>query len=544
MAEEAKDALKKLALKLIKASDPKTVVESVALLKLADARTLLNELRKKRKKCEVVANGLILFYDAVESSHVATNVVQAICHHGDHRHFSFMLRVVRDLATQPRTRNQSCAIQSAIRGAGYLGMPDDAEALFQAGIPWNPRPNISERELSHEFARSATLMLVKRDGLGAKDLGDDYLYRVRGYSGLCGAGPDGLIADVKQSLATAIGNKWDQCNSIVKELDHRFRIAREANALIAMSWHPGYCDPPRSTSEIEFEEKLKKEPSIQFCEICGVRMNYTTAYVYSKNGRCPRCLFLGLKTWLVDVKRLSPTLWQLPPKNSPVSCEKSLVGTAMYEGKKWDPSTIRAYDQQIQRLRDFGPSANFWHNLLVTHTSGDMRDTLKIQGKHRHVTVPLTTDPGNPGGLLPRVLFILWEGEIALANERDALWINEEATVRIVSDLLCERALKQWTSDWLVNDATGSKMYVDGYFPKHSIAVEHQGRQHYEPVDFFGGEESFQELKRRDELKRQLLEEHGVAVLYIRYDEVDREKIESKLKVLQASASTTHGSEN
>jgi hypothetical protein len=543
MVNDRTTQLKKLSLKLTKASNPETVVQEVQSLKLADARTVMNELRKKRKKREVVADALISYYCMVESSHITTNVIQAICHHGNHRHLSFMLQVIRNFVREPRTRNQSYAIQSAIRGAGYLGRPEDAQRLFLAGIPWKPRPNISERELDHEFARSVTLMLVKRDGHGTRDLGSDYFYRVRDYSGPCGVGLVGLTMEVQQILNDVIGAKCEQCELIMKELDERFRMAKEANSLIAMSYRPGYSDPSQSKLDMEFEKRLKREPSIQFCEKCGVRMTYTTACVYSDLGRCPRCLFLGLRTWLVDVKGLSPNLWEHPPKNSPVSCTKSVIGASFCRGRKWSKSTIRSYDLALQRLRDFGPSKVFWHNLMLNFASDDSTCSIKIQGKYRHVTISLTDHPSNPGGLLPRALFCLWKGEIALANDHGELWRNEEASVRIVSDLLGERGLRQWTADWLVNDETGANMFVDGYFPENSIAVEHQGIQHFEPVDFFGGEQRFLELTRRDSLKRRLLEQHDVSVLYIRYDEVDRKTIALKLARVRESRSPPQDTE-
>ena len=258
-------------------------------------------------------------------------------------------------------------------------------------------------------------------------------------------------------------------------------------------------------------------------------MSYTTAYVYSDFNICSRCLFLILRKWLVDVNGLSAGLWRLPPKNSPVSCETSSFGESFGDGKKWTVDTIRSYHDSIQRLRDFGPSRTFWHNLMP------MNETISIHGSRRHVTVPLSNRSGRPEGLSADILFCMWQGELALANVPKTGWINEEATVRMVSDLLGERALKQWTTDWLTNDVTGANMFVDGYFPIHSIAVEHQGIQHYEPIEFFGGEESFQHLRQRDEMKRQLLEQHRVSVLYIRYDEVDRGKIALKLAHLQAS---------
>ena len=52
------------------------------------------------------------------------------------------------------------------------------------------------------------------------------------------------------------------------------------------------------------------------------------------------------------------------------------------------------------------------------------------------------------------------------------------------------------------------------------VAIEYQGKQHFEPVDFFGGEEAFEKGKIRDEEKRKLSIEHGIKLVYINFDEV------------------------
>lgn len=65
----------------------------------------------------------------------------------------------------------------------------------------------------------------------------------------------------------------------------------------------------------------------------------------------------------------------------------------------------------------------------------------------------------------------------------------------------------QYRCEWL-----GLQSF-DIFLPDYNVAIEYQGQQHYEPVDFFGGEESFEKNAERDEKKRRLAEENGVVVL-------------------------------
>lgn len=64
--------------------------------------------------------------------------------------------------------------------------------------------------------------------------------------------------------------------------------------------------------------------------------------------------------------------------------------------------------------------------------------------------------------------------------------------------------------DWL-----GSQ-HVDIWFPDYKIGVEYQGLQHDEPVDFFGGEETFKKNLERDERKKRLFKENDSILIEVR----------------------------
>ena len=61
---------------------------------------------------------------------------------------------------------------------------------------------------------------------------------------------------------------------------------------------------------------------------------------------------------------------------------------------------------------------------------------------------------------------------------------------------------------------------IDFYLPKYNIGIECQGLQHFEPVEFFGGEEGFEYRKECDKRKRERCKENGIKLLYyIPFDE-------------------------
>ncbi len=60
------------------------------------------------------------------------------------------------------------------------------------------------------------------------------------------------------------------------------------------------------------------------------------------------------------------------------------------------------------------------------------------------------------------------------------------------------------------------RQHVDIWFPNHKIGIEYQGQQHDRPIEFFGGEKSFEENKKRDERKRKLFQENNAILIEVR----------------------------
>ena len=71
----------------------------------------------------------------------------------------------------------------------------------------------------------------------------------------------------------------------------------------------------------------------------------------------------------------------------------------------------------------------------------------------------------------------------------------------------------------------------DIFIPTQKIAIEYQGRQHYEPVQYFGGEEAFKKTQELDKQKARLCYENGVNLVYFRFDEeITTRMVEKRLQ--------------
>jgi hypothetical protein len=59
----------------------------------------------------------------------------------------------------------------------------------------------------------------------------------------------------------------------------------------------------------------------------------------------------------------------------------------------------------------------------------------------------------------------------------------------------------------------------DFYLPAYNICIEFNGRQHYEHNHFFVSKKGFDELKKRDQIKKEYCYNNNISLIVIRYDE-------------------------
>lgn len=74
--------------------------------------------------------------------------------------------------------------------------------------------------------------------------------------------------------------------------------------------------------------------------------------------------------------------------------------------------------------------------------------------------------------------------------------------------------------------------YYDFYLEDYNLVIEFNGMQHYKPIKFFGGEEGFEYLKKRDEIKKQYCLENQIDLFIISYKENIENKLLKKLNIL------------
>lgn len=102
-------------------------------------------------------------------------------------------------------------------------------------------------------------------------------------------------------------------------------------------------------------------------------------------------------------------------------------------------------------------------------------------------------------------------------------WKSEFLVYQIVSKLYPNQTIYQYHPFYLKTDK--GRLSYDIFITGFNIAIEYQGKQHFEAVEFFGGDDSFQDNQRRDKLKKELSDRRGIKLIYINYDEDISEKL-------------------
>lgn len=120
--------------------------------------------------------------------------------------------------------------------------------------------------------------------------------------------------------------------------------------------------------------------------------------------------------------------------------------------------------------------------------------------------------------------------EFGTYNKPVNRWKSEELVYNIVKKIYKDHHVIYQYRPFFLGTKNGTMSY-DVYICGLKIAVEYQGKQHYEPVDYFGGRDSFEQQRIRDEQKLIKSRENGVELVYINYwEDITPELVRSKVE--------------
>lgn len=110
----------------------------------------------------------------------------------------------------------------------------------------------------------------------------------------------------------------------------------------------------------------------------------------------------------------------------------------------------------------------------------------------------------------------------------DYKWKSEELMYECVKKVFKNKRVIHQYRPYFLHTSSGQLSY-DVFVCGLNIAFEYQGKQHFEPVEIFGGEENFKKQQQRDEIKKKLSEKNNIKLIYINYwENISKELIKEK----------------
>lgn len=88
-------------------------------------------------------------------------------------------------------------------------------------------------------------------------------------------------------------------------------------------------------------------------------------------------------------------------------------------------------------------------------------------------------------------------------------------------------AIRQYNDKFLIEN--GHPQFIDIFIPSKQVGIEYQGRQHFVPVNAFGGKEEYNKTIKRDLKKYNKSKENGIKIFYFSYETEIPEKYIDKI---------------
>ncbi len=109
-------------------------------------------------------------------------------------------------------------------------------------------------------------------------------------------------------------------------------------------------------------------------------------------------------------------------------------------------------------------------------------------------------------------------------------WVSEEQVYNIVKKLFKEYNVYYQYRPFYLISSIGGQMSYDIFISKLNIAIEYQGKQHFEPIEYFGGEEAYKRTVKRDKEKLELSKKNDITLVYVNYwEDISVDLIREKL---------------
>ncbi len=183
------------------------------------------------------------------------------------------------------------------------------------------------------------------------------------------------------------------------------------------------------------------------------------------------------------------------------------------KGNEWIKGGIRGGDFR-QRGQEFYKAFDSWKGL---------RRQLRLENHFEYCSVQkYLREKDDAWRYADNILELSYQGKFENVdfinyNKPENKWKSEELVFNIVKKCFKEHIVLYQHRPFFLKSDIGGQMSYDVFISGLNIAIEYQGKQHFEPVEFFGGLEAFNRTIVRDAIKSELSKQNNVKLIYINY---------------------------
>lgn len=98
-----------------------------------------------------------------------------------------------------------------------------------------------------------------------------------------------------------------------------------------------------------------------------------------------------------------------------------------------------------------------------------------------------------------------------------------------IEEFLLKNNIKYYNQKTFNDCKHKRKLEFDFYLPEYNMCIEYDGKQHFEPIEYFGGDVILETQKKIDKIKNEYCKNNDINIIRIKYNE----NIEDNLKSLE-----------
>lgn len=252
-------------------------------------------------------------------------------------------------------------------------------------------------------------------------------------------------------------------------------------------------------------------PILHKCLIDGYEWNARPANILSRKG-CPKCANIIKRTHDKYIKEISLTNPNIEVLENYINSYTPILHKCKKHNIKWNvqPSSI---------LQGYGCLECGKEKVRIARTKSHEQYVKELEEINPNIVAIEKYNGAN----IPILHKCLKDGNEWYAQPANTLFgtgcplCNQSKGERKICLWLNKHHITYQTQKSFKDCKDIKPLPFDFYLPNHNIVIEYDGKQHYEPINYFGGNKRFEYIVRHDQIKNEYCKNNGISLLRIPY---------------------------